>query len=259
MRSSPGRPCSCSAATTWLAKGEAFSVAFGVLARFAPLQAPRQAACELRPPGAGLLVREPVSVSYLAFVLLMLATVTFDGFMETPLMQRIETEIQRSPLLARWLFELSEWGVERNAGGYTRRRSPSFRSSSSPPTGRRAGRWCASRRSAGAGVCKRRCAFVLTLVPIAVAYHLSHYFSLLLTAGQFIIPLASDPFGYGWNLFGTAGYKVDLAIVSPYVFWYGAVTLIVIGHVIAVVLAHVVALRMFACQARSRARFPCSC
>jgi len=46
---------------------------------------------------------------------------------------------------------------------------------------------------------------VLTLVPIAVAYHLSHYFSLLLTAGQFVIPLASDPFGFGWNLFGTAG------------------------------------------------------
>src|SRR6185369_3134330 len=89
------------------------------------------------------------------------------------------------------------------------------------------------------------CAFVLTLVPIAVAYHLSHYFSLLLTAGQFIIPLASDPFGYGWNLFGTAGYKVDLAIVSPYVFWYGAVTLVVVGHVIAVYLAHAVALREF--------------
>jgi hypothetical protein len=87
--------------------------------------------------------------------------------------------------------------------------------------------------------------FVLTLVPIAVAYHLSHYFSLLLTAGQFIIPLASDPFGFGWNLFGTARYKVDLGIVSPYVVWYTAVTLIVVGHVIAVYLAHVDALRLF--------------
>jgi hypothetical protein len=82
-------------------------------------------------------------------------------------------------------------------------------------------------------------------VPIAVAYHLAHYFSLLVTAGQFMIPLASDPFGFGWNLFGTAGYKVDLGAVSPYVFWYGAVVLIVAGHVIAVVLAHVEALRLF--------------
>jgi Kef-type K+ transport system membrane component KefB len=55
----------------------------------------------------------------------------------------------------------------------------------------------------------------------------------------------SDPFGFGWNLFGTAGYKVDLGAVSPYVFWYGAVILIVTGHVIAVVLAHVAALRLF--------------
>jgi len=33
--------------------------------------------------------------------------------------------------------------------------------------------------------------------------------------------------------------------VSPDVFWYGAVFLIVTGHVIAVVLAHVAALRLF--------------
>jgi len=64
---------------TWLEKGEAFTVAFGVLARFAPLHA-EAGRLELRPPGAGLLVREPVSVSYLAFVLLMLSTVMFDGF-----------------------------------------------------------------------------------------------------------------------------------------------------------------------------------
>ena len=44
---------------------------------------------------------------------------------------------------------------------------------------------------------------------------------------------------------GTAGYKVDLTLVSPYVFWYGAVALIVLGHVVAVVLAHAAALRLF--------------
>jgi hypothetical protein len=91
-------------------------------------------------------------------------------------------------------------------------------------------------------------AFVLSLVPIAVAYHLAHYFSLLLTAGQFVIPLASDPFGFGWNLFGTAGYKVDLGILSPYVLWYSAVVLIVAGHAIAVFVAHLEAWRLFGNQ-----------
>ena len=38
---------------------------------------------------------------------------------------------------------------------------------------------------------------------------------------------------------------LDLALVSPYVLWYGAVVLIVSGHVIAVLLAHAAALRLF--------------
>ena len=53
--------------------------------------------------------------------------------------------------------------------------------------------------------------FALTLVPIAIGYHVAHYLVFLLVQGQYIIPLLSDPFGRGWNLFGTAGYRVDIA------------------------------------------------
>jgi hypothetical protein len=243
----------------WLANGEAFSIAFGVLARFAPLEVgpPGSQGSErrlfLRPLGAGLLTRKPVRFSFMVFVLLMLATVTFDGFQETPLMQRIDTAVNSSPTLASLLFDLSEWGFDESQLIHTAA-LVTF------PLAFLAVFWIAcwsmvilTRRSASgdANVAKdlrvneTARAFVLTLVPIAVAYHLSHYFSLLLTAGQFIIPLVSDPFGFGWNLFGTAKYKVDLGIVSPYVFWYCAVTIIVIGHVIAVLVAHGVALRVF--------------
>ena len=102
---------------TWLAHGEAFSIAFSILARFAPLEARRVAPTDTvprlyRPPGAGLMTRAPVSASLMAFVLLMLATVTFDGFQETPLMQRIETKVQARPALASALFRLSEWGLD---------------------------------------------------------------------------------------------------------------------------------------------------
>jgi len=45
--------------------------------------------------------------------------------------------------------------------------------------------------------------FVLSLIPIALAYHLAHYLSYLVLVGQYIIPLAADPFGMGWDLFGT--------------------------------------------------------
>ena len=216
----------------WLARGEAFALAFGVLARFT---------------GAGVAREAPVSLSFMMFVLLMLATVTYDGFLETPLMQDITTAAHSSPSVAGALFALSELGIGE---------SQLIESVVLTlfPLGFLAAFWLASwlmarfARSPLAGTDAAR-AFVLTLVPIAVAYHLSHYFSLLLTAGQFIIPLASDPFGFGWDLFGTAGYKVDLGIVSPYVFWYGAVALIVMGHVIAVVLAHGAALRVFGAHA----------
>jgi len=76
-------------------------------------------------------------------------------------------------------------------------------------------------------------------VPIAIAYHLAHYLAYLSTQGQYVIPLASDPFGYGWNLLGTAGYQVDIGLVGARFAWYAAVTSIVIGHLAAVYLADV--------------------
>lgn len=226
----------------WLRRGEAFAIAFGVLGRFAPLYA-RAGRLHLRWPGAGLLADEPVHPSLAVFVLLMLASGSFDGFLETPLMRDLETAAQASPALAAALFRLSELGLDESQLIATA-------AMLAFALGFVAAFWLtawAMVRLSGTNPPVRdvACASVLTLVPIAVAYHLAHYFSLALTAGQFIIPLASDPFGFGWDLFGTAGYKVDLGIVSPYVFWYGAVTLIVAGHVIAVVLAHAAALRVF--------------
>jgi len=226
----------------WLKNGEAFSVAFDVLARFAPMHA-SQGKLVLRPPGAGLIMDQPVRFPFLVFVLLMLASVTFDGFKETPLNQQINTAMQGSRSIASLLFELSELGFDESQLVATAELI-AF------PLVFLAAFWLTSRVMKASAptplsVTEIACAFVLTLVPIAVAYHLAHYFSLLLTAGQFIIPLASDPFGFGWNIFGSAKYKVDLGIVSPYVFWYSAVTIIVLGHVIAVVLAHVAALRVF--------------
>ena len=68
---------------------------------------------------------------------------------------------------------------------------------------------------------------------------------MFLSEGQIIIGRISDPFGFGWDLFGTAGYKVDLTIITTKFIWYFSVILIVIGHVMAVYLAHVEAMRHF--------------
>jgi len=176
-------------------------------------------------------------------VLLMLATVTFDGFHETPLMDRIGTAAQTSRPVAETLFALS------SATGMDETQWLNTAVLLLFPLAfvlifRGVGAWML--RLAGSSTQADLNAMVWSLVPIAVAYHLAHYASLLLTTGQFIIPLASDPFGWGWNLFGTRGRAVDLGIVSPAVYWYVAVALIVIGHVLAVIVAHIEAMRRFA-------------
>ncbi len=101
----------------WLQNGEAFSIAFGIMARFAPLEAPPPGAagsgCQLVFVRTGrAAVAGPANRSFLVFVLLMLATVTFDGFLQTPLMQQIDTAVHRSRTMAFLLFELSEWGLD---------------------------------------------------------------------------------------------------------------------------------------------------
>lgn len=76
----------------WLAHGEAFALAFGVLRRFAPIGRPRwdspdggPSHWDLRPYASALVVATPCRLSMTVFVLLLLSTVAFDGFKETPL------------------------------------------------------------------------------------------------------------------------------------------------------------------------------
>jgi hypothetical protein len=80
--------------------------------------------------------------------------------------------------------------------------------------------------------------FAHSLVPIALAYVVAHYFSLLAYQGQAMAYLASDPLGDGSDLFGTAGQTVDYGVVSATGVWYVQVAALVIGHVAGLALAH---------------------
>jgi hypothetical protein len=80
--------------------------------------------------------------------------------------------------------------------------------------------------------------FVHTLAPIAFGYLLAHYFSYLVTNGQAIGSLVSDPMGTGANIFGTAGARIDYGILSAAAIWYVQVAALVGGHVSGLVLAH---------------------
>jgi hypothetical protein len=96
-------------------------------------------------------------------------------------------------------------------------------------------------------------AFVFSLVPIALAYALAHYFSLLVNQGQFAIPLASDPFGFGWDVLGTADFSPNLTALTPNMIWYTQVAVLVTGHVLGLVLAHDRAIALFS-SARTAVR-----
>ncbi|MFQ5656015.1 MAG: hypothetical protein ACE5G5_00570 [Candidatus Methylomirabilales bacterium] len=248
----------------WLRHGEAFSLVFGVLARFAPteVRVVRSDVCKacvacrdrdgecincyecfcqaesthrewnLRPYAVGLLRNEPVPTSMMIFVLLMLSTVTFDGFKATPAWASIEsffdfllpdlagarlTAIRTLGLIT---FPMLFLGIYLTVSGVMS---------------------AASGWRLSIGELAR--SFAFSLVPIALAYHMAHYLSFLLIQGQLIIPLASDPFGFGWNLLGTAGYRINIGVVGARFGWYTAVIAIVTAHIIAVYLAHVIATR----------------
>jgi len=81
-------------------------------------------------------------------------------------------------------------------------------------------------------------AFALTLVPIALVYNAAHNYSYLTIQSQALLPLLADPLGRGWNLLPTTGFTPSFALAGASTVWYMQIVLIVAGHVIAVLLAH---------------------
>lgn len=232
----------CYGRDAWLRNGEVFAVAFGLLARFAPCHG-GSGRLVLRWPTAGLLTRKSMSPSYVFFVLLLLTSVTFDGILETPLWQEVLERIAESQPLRPMLLQLQGIGI--NLLMFIK---------TIALLGLPVVFWSVYvafcwgiKRAAGSQYSLQDIAgyFVLSLVPIAIAYHLSHYLSYLLLAGQNIIPLVSDPLGHGWDLFGTADYRMDIGIINAKMVWYVAVSAIVLGHLAAVFVAHVTAIRIF--------------
>lgn len=87
---------------------------------------------------------------------------------------------------------------------------------------------------------KLRDGFAHTLIPIAFAYLIAHYFSLVVfqEQAQFTY-LLSNPLGEpGTDLFGTASGGIDYGAITSNFIWYVQVGALVIGHVIGLAMAH---------------------
>ena len=233
---------------TWLKNGEVFTVAFDLFGRFAPLDFTNDGRwrVRLRQFATGLLTRTPLEPSMTAFSLLMLGTVTVDGFMETPLWAAV----------VEWGFAAAG-SANPNLWVYMPMQTALLIAGPLTLAGLYLVVIALMARISGLKPANLSGLFVLSLIPIAIAYHLSHYFSLFAIAGQFIIPLASDPFGYGWDLFGTMLYRIDIGVVDAKSIWYLSVVAIVTGHVVAVWVGHLTASSVFRDRrAAGRSQYP---
>lgn len=91
--------------------------------------------------------------------------------------------------------------------------------------------------------------FSPTILPIALAFHASHFTVTLLVDGQYLLAAFGDPLAVGANLFGlgdirvTTGFLNSMESVRP--IWLTQAGIVVLGHVLAVIVAHCRALDLF--------------
>ena len=217
----------------WTRNGEGFAVAFGLLARIAPF-AVRDGSAVVRWPFTGLAGADRIPGT-LAVVAVMVGSTSFDGFSRTTTWQDMLADVradlagssQRTSDLVTTLVNVAGLSAFVLAVVVTYATAV----------------WAAralvrAPRSLGPD-------FVLSLVPIAAAYLVAHYFSLFVIQGQFVFTLISDPLGKGWDLFGTRDFAPNLAILSTNAVWYVQVAALVVGHVAGLAIAHDRAVALF--------------
>jgi hypothetical protein len=222
----------------WLERGEAFSVFFAMVGRLSTrswrlVRQPSLAiVTNLGPPARRL--REGFDdLSGAAFVLVTLSAVSFDG-------------------LSRTFFWVGRLGL--NPLEYPGRSAVLWQNTfgllasvlvlgALYAVAIVLGLWLSGTR---AGLRRALCLFVLSIVPISIAYHVAHYFQSLIVDIPTAVLALSDPFGRGWSLLPDEGLQHGTTMgLGPdgVVAAYQAQTAIIIaGHVLATLAAHRIAL-----------------
>lgn len=219
----------------WLDRGEAFSVYFGLFARLSVFER-RDDAIVRRPFLSGLTDLQPIGGT-VALLAVMIGSTSFDGLSVGKLWK---LDVQPELVDVFTSLGLGVRGAAQFADGVGLLLM----------IGIVYGFYLLGvlgARTAGGdfelGDLARR--FVHSLVPIAIAYVLAHYVSLLLYQGQAVPALLSDPLGEGSDLFGWADWTVDTEWIASETLWYLQVGFVIAGHVAALALAHDRALAMY--------------
>lgn len=210
-------------AETWLRRGEVFSVLFATWGRLGYF---RFGAPGRRGFFGGLTRPFEPTVSRLTFVLMLLVSVSFDGLLATPAWKNLVGALPES--------------LRPGAAGYTVLLVLVFVAMVALIWGVFAA-FAAAVRAVGhldEPLINVIAGLIPSLVPIAFGYLLAHNFDYLAINGQLLIHQASDPFGMGLNVFGTANYEPNRNLIPTAFVWYFEIVLIIGVHIAAVVLAH---------------------
>jgi hypothetical protein len=218
----------------WTEDGDGFSVYYNLFARLAPLHR-RDGVLHLRPPLAGA-PGLPVVAGTVALLCVAIGITTFDGFSNGSVWASLGPDL--TDLFGDLGFGAKAAGEAADTLGLA---AAVLLVALFYNLGIR------EMQTVGGGHSRRELAlrFAHSLAPIAFAYAIAHYFSLLVFQGQTIGYLISDPLGNGSDIFGTAGATIDYGVISGRTIWYVQVAALVVGHVSGLILAHERALKVY--------------
>jgi hypothetical protein len=216
----------------WFANGDGFSVNFQLLSRISAFCRRNDGQIVVRTPFSGLSISDPTPGT-IAFVAVMLGSTFFDGFSRTSIWQNryydVQVDLLDRPSLADLVGQLMNLGGLLACVAFV---GIAFRLATA-----------GTESIAGRGGLSRD--FIDGLIPIAFVYIIAHYFSLLLYQGEVGYRLLSDPWGRGWDLFGTRGFQPNFTFLTPHTIWYVQVAALVTGHVAGLAVAHDRAVGLF--------------
>ena len=235
----------------WFEHAEFFNVFFRLIGLLAPVEYVRAENARswqihLRRPILGLVECRATHISLVVFVLFMLSATTYDAIHQTQLWQNLYWVSALSLTKPLWGTDLAK-AQSMLMGGYLIYLRASLVLSPMLYLGIYSlAIWvmkAVTRTKIPLSTLMQEFAF--SIIPIAVVYNITHNLTEILDRWRAFPALLTDPFGFGWNIFGVSTMPVVQQSIEMGPIWHTQVALMLVGHMISVYVAHLTALRVF--------------